>query len=91
MTDHPEVIMEAVKQDGFRLMRAWRTDRRIVLEAVKWLPNVLCMVTNAWRSDSQIVLEAVRVNGLQLEYASTECRENRDIVLEAIHQNGNFT
>ena len=90
-----KVVLLAEVQDGLAYDLALqcasnelRSDREIVLAAVRQSGLVLYYAANELRSDREIVLAAVRQNGLALEHASDKLRSDREIVLAAVRQNG---
>lgn len=84
-----EEVLATVKQRGRALQDAgkFRSDREIVLEAVKNYGGALEWAAVEFRSDREIVLEAVRRDGLALDFAP-KFQEDQEIVLEAVKQNG---
>ncbi len=86
-----EVVLEAVKQDGYALQLSseeLRGDREVVLEAVRQNGFALQCVSGVLREDREVVLEAVKRNGNALQFASEELRGNHEVVLEVVRQNG---
>eukprot|EP00971_Amphidinium_carterae_P256812 5099008-Amphidinium_carterae.2 len=82
----PEVVLAAVRQDGFALEFAaeeCKRDRDIVLEAVRQHGYALKFAVEEYKKDREIVLEAVRHHAWALRFAAEECKRDREIVLAA--------
>ena len=88
-----EVVLSAVKQDGYVLACAprFQSDRMVVLEAVKQNGCALECVVASLRNEREIVIEALRQNGLAFMYTHPSLREDADVALLALRQNtGSF-
>ena len=85
-----EVVMEAVKQNGYALQYAsaeLQGDWEFVLEAVKHNVDVLVHTAPELMCDRDFMLAAVKQNGEALRYAGRSLRElasDLEIVLEAM-------
>ena len=85
------VVMAAVTNRGEALMFAsaeLRSDRGIVLNAVKQNPLALEDAADDLKADFSLVQKAVEIEGCCLRFASTELRRNRVIAIAAVSQNG---
>lgn len=65
-----------------------RSDKEIVMFAVKDYGKNLCQASTELKNDKEIVLSAVKSSGEVLENASDELRNDPEIVLAAVSQNG---
>lgn len=65
-----------------------RSDKEVVLTAVKKNGLALGYASADLRNDSQIALEAVKGNGMALGCASMNLRNNPQVVFEAVKENG---
>ena len=82
-----EVVLEAVKQDGWALEYAsdeLKNDKEVILEAVKQNGQALQCASNDLRNDKEIVLEAVKKVGYALEHASDELKNDKEVVILAL-------
>jgi hypothetical protein len=66
---------------------AERSDREIVMEAVKQDGRALEYASAELRGDQEIVMAAVKQNGWALEWASAELQGDREVVMAAVKQN----
>lgn len=84
-----EVVLSAVKQDGYILVCAprFRSDRMVVLEAVKQNGCALECADASLRNDRDIVIEALKQNGLAFMYIHPSLKEDADVALLALRQN----
>jgi transposase len=71
------------------MRKALRSDREIVLAALRKNRWVLEHVAEKFKVDREIVLAAVKQWGLALEYAAKSLQSDREIVLAAVKKNGN--
>ena len=82
-----DIIKKRIIKGGyFEYSENLRTDRTIVLEAVKQNGLALKYASEELRNDRTIVLEALKQYVFALEYASEELRNDREFVLEAVKQ-----
>mmetsp|Transcript_154140 Transcript_154140/g.272128 ORF Transcript_154140/g.272128 Transcript_154140/m.272128 type:complete len:284 (+) Transcript_154140:75-926(+) len=65
-----------------------RSDRDIVLAALRRDGHSLQFVSDALRSDPDVVLAAVKISGRSLEYASTSLQADKELVMLAVSQDG---
>mmetsp|Transcript_106361 Transcript_106361/g.343091 ORF Transcript_106361/g.343091 Transcript_106361/m.343091 type:complete len:778 (-) Transcript_106361:189-2522(-) len=60
-----------------------REDRKVILEAVKYNPDLLAEASAVLKSDREFVMQAIKVNGAALAGASEELRGDQGLILEA--------
>ncbi|CAK0849574.1 unnamed protein product [Prorocentrum cordatum] len=65
----------------------FRSDKEIMISAVRQKPEMLRMAEGALQADKDLALAAVGADGLVLEHCAGELRADRDVVLCAITQN----
>lgn len=85
----PNILTEAVKQDGHVLIAAskeFQNSPDIVMEAVKQKGFALQYAGLDVRDNKEVVMEAVKQNGLALQFASERLKKDPDIAKEAIGQ-----
>jgi len=82
--------VQKVSEKGLRLQSLvdFKTNREVVLAAVKQNGLALGFATAELRVDKGLVLAAVVQNGLALEFATAELQANNRVVLAAVKQNG---
>ena len=86
-----EIVLAAVKQDGYALEYADKTmksDSKIVLAAVKQCGSALQYADKTMKSEFKIVLAAVKQDGDALQYADKTMKSDSKIVLAAVKANG---
>lgn len=86
----PDVVMAAVRQEGFALQYApecRRQDRDVVLAAVSNSGRALQAAALHLRKDKELVLAAVANDGLSLAFADTLLSDDPEVVLAAVQQN----
>ena len=98
MKDDKQVVLTAVRNAGplhfggcHPLVCAsdeLRTDREVLIAAVKHCGGALRYVPHELRSDKAIVLAAVQQDGRSLEDASPEMQADKEVVLTAVKQHG---
>eukprot|EP00971_Amphidinium_carterae_P320326 6367543-Amphidinium_carterae.1 len=87
-----ESVLEFVRQSwkSWRILanvgEVWRSDREVVLTAVRRDGQNLEFVAEALKGDREIVLAAVQHNGFALEHAADFFRADREVVLAAVQQ-----
>lgn len=89
LCDNPDVVLAAVKMDGYELRYAsdrLQADRTIVLEAVKKTIHAFEHASKKLKNDKKFVLQIIKIDGYALRYASKRLRNNEEIVLAAIRQ-----
>jgi hypothetical protein len=87
--DDEDVVLEAVKIDGFNLELAGdeiRINKKIVLEAVKQHGRSIMFASKELQDDNDVVLEAVKQDDTALWWASDRLKNDKEIVLEAVRQ-----
>jgi hypothetical protein len=82
-----------VKRDifGYALQYAsseLKSDREIILEAVKINGEALAYASNSLKSDRSFILIAVSKNGRALEFVSNHLKSDKDVVQKAIRNYG---
>mmetsp|Transcript_8074 Transcript_8074/g.18898 ORF Transcript_8074/g.18898 Transcript_8074/m.18898 type:complete len:229 (-) Transcript_8074:65-751(-) len=86
----PEIVLAAVRQNGWALQFAaecCRRDREIVLAAVSTDGRALQYASEECQRDGAIVLAAVTQDGLSLAFTSESWKRDRELVMKAIKQN----
>lgn len=61
-----------------------RTDKEVVLKAIKINALNMEYASEELRADKEVVSEAIKNNGSVLKYASEELQSNKELVLEAV-------
>lgn len=80
-------------EDPTRLVFAYisedfKTDREVVLAAVRRTGMALKFAPKDFQNDREIVLAAVSEDGRAFQYASQQLKEEKDFVLQAVGKNG---
>merc|ERR1712107_648851 len=65
-----------------------RSDRLVLLEAIKKMPRALAYAGGDLPADREVVWAAVRADGWLLQYASEKLRSDRELVLMAVRESG---
>mmetsp|Transcript_150576 Transcript_150576/g.484175 ORF Transcript_150576/g.484175 Transcript_150576/m.484175 type:complete len:1049 (+) Transcript_150576:74-3220(+) len=87
----PEVVLDAVRQNGLSLQfaaAALKADRTIAVAAAVQCGRALDFVVPELRNDRAFVLDVVRRNGRALEHCDDMFQADRDVVLAAVVQSG---
>ncbi|MFN5633549.1 MAG: DUF4116 domain-containing protein [Flavobacteriia bacterium] len=79
----PKVVIELGNADKNTL-----TDKKIVLQAIKYNPSNLQYVKSSLANDLEVVMEAVQQDGLMIQYAGYEMKNDYSVAITAINQNG---
>lgn len=88
-TKDKEIVMAAVKQDGYIIVDTpFTNDPDVGLIAVQQKGNVLKRLNENLKNNKKIVLAAVKQNGLAIEFASNNLKQDKEIIETAIKQNG---
>ena len=89
LADDRDVVLKAVRQDGFALARApasFRADEEIVRAAVGQAPRALKYASDELRANRELVLECVKREGLALHGACAELGTDPEVVEAAMAQ-----
>ena len=89
LADDRDVVLKAVRQDGFALARApasFRADEEIVRAAVGQAPRALKYASDELRANRDLVLECVKREGLALHGAAPELGTDAEVVEAAMAQ-----
>ena len=89
LEDDRDVVLKAVREDGFALARApvsFRSDEEIVRAAVGQAPRALKYASAELRANRELVLECVKREGLALHGASAELGTDPEVVEAAMAQ-----
>lgn len=92
--DDIERICKKQIKENFNFIKEYispklRSNKEVVLEAVKESGYALIYASKELRNDKEVVLAAVKQKGYVLEFASEELRNDKEVVLAAIKENGN--
>ena len=89
LEDDRDVVLKAVREDGFALARApvsFRSDEEIVRAAVGQAPRALKYASAELRANRELVLDCVKREGLSLHGASAELGTDPGVVEAAMAQ-----
>ncbi|KAG2375396.1 hypothetical protein C9374_010019 [Naegleria lovaniensis] len=70
------------------LSQQLKSDKEVVVLAVKQNGASLGCASQELRKDKQVVLQAVQQNGLALQFASLMLKDDKEVVMAAVQQNG---
>ena len=65
-----------------------KSNKEVVLAAVKQNGGALCHAVENLKNDKEVVLAAVKQNGTSFYWASAKLKTDKEFVLEAVKQNG---
>lgn len=89
--DDYDVVLAAVKNDGFALLHAsekLKATKEIALEAIKQDGRTLKFADASLQNDKDVVFAAVKNDSSALYHASTRLKSDREVVLAAVSFSG---